>query len=107
MVPTHPPWVTWGSNESYLPAAFYDLTSTSSISAFKHWIERYQPITAGIGSNLLMCLAAGYKCKWSNNDARTCARGSSRPIDHDGVGVNVEYGCMGVLSNSTGCGKCT
>ena len=54
MAPTYPPWVTWGSNESYLPPAFYNLTSTSSILAFTRWIERHQPITAGVGSDLLL-----------------------------------------------------
>src|SRR5260370_19249839 len=39
---------------SYLPATFYDLTLTSSISAFTRWIERHQPITAGVSSDLLL-----------------------------------------------------
>jgi hypothetical protein len=51
MVHTYPPWVTWGSNDSYLPAAFYDLTSTSSIPAFTRCIEKYQRITADINLN--------------------------------------------------------
>ena len=43
-----PAWATWESDEKYLPAAFYDVKSTSSLSAqseFARWVGN-DPITA-------------------------------------------------------------
>jgi hypothetical protein len=43
-----PAWVTWESDEKFLPAAFYDVKSTSSLSAlseFAQWVGN-DPITA-------------------------------------------------------------
>ena len=43
-----PAWATWESDEKYLPAAFYDVKSTSSLSAqseFVWWVGN-DPITA-------------------------------------------------------------
>src|SRR6202050_1634434 len=43
-----PAWVTWKSNDNYLPAAFYNTKLTSSLSAiseFAHWVGN-DPITA-------------------------------------------------------------
>jgi len=36
---TPPAWVTWKSNDNYLPSAFYSKKSSESLSAFMHWIS--------------------------------------------------------------------
>lgn len=40
-----PAWVSWKSNDRYIPKAFFNPKSTSSLSAFTHWISM-DPITA-------------------------------------------------------------
>ena len=42
--------MTWESSNNYLSTAFYDMKSTSLLSAFKHWVSK-DPITAD-GDNL-------------------------------------------------------
>ena len=42
--------MTWESSDNYLSTAFYDMKSTSSLSAFKRWVSK-DPITAD-GNNL-------------------------------------------------------
>ena len=42
--------MTWETSDNYLSAAFYDMKSTSLLSAFKCWVSK-DPITAD-GNNL-------------------------------------------------------
>ena len=55
----------------------------------------------------VMCLAAGYERNQPKMVQDMCARGSDRQLSATGVDVDVEWGCVGVLSNHTGRGKCS